>query len=169
MEYMMELFGNMTADRVLIAIAAITFMGGCYKKISNYFGAKAVNDYKQAQEIQKVIDQSRNYPIWRQQSLDIQKELTEQIHALNTKMDGLSRASGEGMACTWRYRILRFDDELRHDLKHSHEHFDQILEDIDSYEKYCRDNPEFPNSKAKKAIENIKEVYDLCADENKFL
>lgn len=67
-----------------------------------------------------------------------------QIHDLSKKMDKLSKSSDEGMAYTWRYRILRFDDEIRHKIRHSKEHFDQILEDIDKYEKYCRENPDFP-------------------------
>lgn len=67
------------------------------------------------------------------------------------------------------YRILRFDDEIRHGEKHSKEHFDQIIEDIDKYEDYCRDHPKFPNNKVVFAIRNIKNVYQKCTDEGTFL
>lgn len=66
-------------------------------------------------------------------------------------------------------RILRFDDEVRHDDKHTKEHFDQILEDITKYERFCKDNPDFENNKASLAIDNIKKVYKKCTDEGTFL
>ncbi len=84
-------------------------------------------------------------------------------------MDKLQKSSDEGMALTWRYRILRFDDEVRHDDKHTKEHFDQILEDITKYEKHCKENPDFENNKASLAIDNIKKVYKKCTDEGTFL
>lgn len=68
-----------------------------------------------------------------------------------------------------RYRILRFDDEIRHDVRHTFEHFNQIIEDIDAYEQYCEAHKEYPNNKAKSAIRNIKEIYEKCRNENTFL
>ena len=41
----------------------------------------------------------------------------------------------ESEATDARYRILRFDDEIRHHVKHTEEHFNQIMDDIDEYEK----------------------------------
>jgi excinuclease UvrABC helicase subunit UvrB len=75
----------------------------------------------------------------------------------------------KGEATNKRYRILRFDDEIRHHTKHTFEHFNQILEDIDEYEKYCNSHPLFMNNKAGSAIKNIKEVYEKCRRENSFL
>lgn len=75
----------------------------------------------------------------------------------------------ENSASTCRYRLIRFDDELRHDVKHTQEHFDQILDDITTYENYCKEHPLYPNSKAVLAIENIKETYSKCRKENSFL
>lgn len=75
----------------------------------------------------------------------------------------------ENSASTCRYRLIRFDDELRHHVKHTQEHFDQILDDITIYERYCKEHPNYPNSKAVLAIENIKETYSKCRKENSFL
>lgn len=75
----------------------------------------------------------------------------------------------ENSASTCRYRLIRFDDELRHDVKHTQEHFDQILDDITTYERYCKEHPNYPNSKAVLAIENIKSTYVKCRKENSFL
>lgn len=81
---------------------------------------------------------------------------------LNEKMDA-------NEAKTARYRILRFDDEIRHKMRHSKEHFDQIIEDVDTYERYCQDHPGFPNGKAVSATDNVKRTYEKCKDENSFL
>lgn len=75
----------------------------------------------------------------------------------------------ENTASTCRYRLIRFDDELRHHVKHTQEHFDQILDDITIYERYCKEHPNYPNSKAVLAIENIKSTYIKCREENSFL
>lgn len=75
----------------------------------------------------------------------------------------------ENTASTCRYRLIRFDDELRHHVKHTEEHFDQILDDITIYERYCKEHPNYPNSKAILAIENIKSTYIKCREENSFL
>ena len=81
---------------------------------------------------------------------------------LNEKMDA-------NEAKTARYRILRFDDEIRHKIRHSKEHFDQIIEDVDTYERYCQDHPRFPNGKAVSATDNVKRTYEKCKAENSFL
>jgi hypothetical protein len=68
-----------------------------------------------------------------------------------------------------RYRILRFDDEIRHKTKHTEEHFNQIIGDIDRYESYCVKHPGYENNKARLAISNIKETYAKCKRDNSFL
>lgn len=86
--------------------------------------------------------------------------------ALNTEvMDKLN----ESEATNRRYRILRFDDEIRHKVKHTEEHFNQIMEDIDDYERYCSGHPNYKNSKAVSAIENTRRTYEKCRRENSFL
>ena len=68
-----------------------------------------------------------------------------------------------------RRRILQFADEIRRGVKHSMEHFNDILDDITFYAKYCDDNPTFKNDKAVRSIQRIEEVYDECMRENDFL
>lgn len=75
----------------------------------------------------------------------------------------------KGKAETARYRIIRFNDEIRHDVRHTEEHFTQIIEDIDTYEKYCDAHRNFPNGKAVHSIANIRKIYDKCCEENTFL
>jgi hypothetical protein len=74
----------------------------------------------------------------------------------------------ENKADTARYRILRFEDEIRHGSKHTEEHFNQILLDIDQYEKYCAKHKDYPNNRAVSSIAKIKKTYEKCKDENLF-
>lgn len=169
MEAFLELFGNVTVGKVVLVICAGVFLWKCYSKVSGYFKEKSIRDYEQNKQIQEVIELSKNYPLWRQQSIDKQASISDKMETMLTKIDRLEKANGEGMAYTWRYRILRFNDEIVQGNRHTKEHFDQILEDIDNYEKFCKNNPEFPNNKAVLAVKNIKDVYDKCVEENSFL
>lgn len=87
---------------------------------------------------------------------DIKKEVQE------IKMD----ASRDG-AIRSRTSILRFQDELYNDIKHSKEYFDQVLDDIETYEQYCRDHPDFQNGRTKAAAKYIREERDRLFKEHK--
>ena len=58
-----------------------------------------------------------------------------------------------------RARILHFNNELLRDIDHTKEEFTEVLAEIDAYELYCREHPEYPNNRAVLAIKNIQEVY----------
>ena len=93
----------------------------------------------------------------------------DQINAVSEKVSNIQTEVNENAAMSSRYRILRFDDEIRHGTLHTKEHYDQIMVDIDIYEAFCKRNPDFRNNLAHKAISNIKRVYDVHNDDNSFL
>ena len=95
----------------------------------------------------------------------VQKELKD----LGEKHNKLERRMDKDDADECRTRILRFADELRRDVKHSEEFFNQILDDISHYKLYCSDHPEYKNDKAVNAIAKIEKVYQKCMDEDSFL
>ena len=99
----------------------------------------------------------------------LNKDILHKLEKVEKDVAEVKREVGEGSAVTSRYRILRFDDEILHDVKHSKEHFDQILLDIDVYEKFCEEHPDFKNNLAVMAIKHIKEIYQKCSRENSFL
>lgn len=68
-----------------------------------------------------------------------------------------------------RNHILHFNDDILHETKHTKEHFDQILRDVDDYEKYCEAHEGYKNNVANLAIENIRGTYNKYIKENKFL
>lgn len=176
MEQFIEVFGDISIGWAVVVIAAGIFLVKCYNVVKNYFSTKAVQEKEKDEKIQQVIKQAEQYPVWHQQSLDIQKTFNGAIKGLEDKLDSVNDAlkelkveNGESKATTYRYRILRFADEIRHGTKHSKEHFDQILEDINEYEIYCGEHKDYKNNKAVLAIENIKRVYQNCANEGTFL
>ena len=65
------------------------------------------------------------------------------VDRLETEVQAMRKADGEQEAINCRYRILRFGDEVKHGTRHSQEHFEQILADIDAYEIYCKDHKDF--------------------------
>jgi len=97
------------------------------------------------------------------------KELVKKVDDLNDKVVQIEDTVNEQNAITCRVRILRFGDEIIHGDKHSKDSFDQVLEDIDTYEAYCLAHPEFKNNKTVITSKKIKDVYADCIDKNSFL
>jgi hypothetical protein len=100
---------------------------------------------------------------------DKQKEVNEKIGLLNTKVDGVNDRIDLEHAENCKSKILRFADEIGQGAKHSQEHFNQILTDIDEYEDYCDSHHDYQNTKTVIATARIKEVYAKGSKNNDFL
>ncbi len=169
MEAFIKLFGNLTIADVVTVSVALVFMYKIYTTIRDQLESRWKREKDRDYKVQEVIEQAEQYPEWRKQSIDIQEKLFNTIERLATDIKGIAHTIEEDKADVCRYRILRFNDEILHDVKHSKEHFDQVLDDITEYEQYCENHPEYENNKAVLAIENIKRIYQKCSDENTFL
>ena len=88
---------------------------------------------------------------------------------LTAKVDFIEAAMLKNDAESRRARILQFGDECRRQVKHSQESYIQVLTDIDAYELYCDDHPEFKNSRTVLTTEYIKNAYNKCVEDNDFL
>ena len=84
------------------------------------------------------------------------KSLSDKIDSVEQQLESHRAEQAEESAQQARYRILRFNDEIIDGKSHTQEHYDDILSDIDKYERYCASNPEFANNKAQMAIGNVK-------------
>lgn len=72
-------------------------------------------------------------------------------------------------ADTHRVLILRFNRELlANNIPHTQEDFIEILHEIDEYERYCKEHPEYENNRAVLAIQNIERVYSEKMEEHDF-
>ncbi len=93
--------------------------------------------------------------IGRAVNADVTRELDEIKRKLEDHVTMDDRRTADGH----RTRILHFNNELLRDIDHTKEEFIEALAEIDAYESFCRDHPEYPNNRAVLAIENIQVVY----------
>jgi len=107
---------------------------------------------------------------------DLKKELKDAIKESNDDIESVKKSLASHIKededdknRQARIRILRFYDEICEGKKHSENHFEDILDDIDAYEAYCVTHPNFKNSRGKTAIDYIKTVYRKVKTENAFL
>lgn len=82
MDYFLEAFGGITVERAAVVIAAVAFLVAGYIKHARYLRNRALADKEKDDRLQEVIDQTRKYPEWHRQSIEIQKKFTELIDEL---------------------------------------------------------------------------------------
>ena len=99
------------------------------------------------------------------------KDITEAIEKLTEKVDALDQKGDERNAINMRVRILRFRDEMLAGQGHTHDSFQQVLNDISEYEKYTAPgaHPEFKNGQTEVTIEHIKANYKERLEKHDFL
>ena len=106
----------------------------------------------------------------------INKEQTDKIDKMQQSVDGIQKKLDEHIADeeenraeNARQRILNFNNEVLRHQAHTRESFDDILSDIDYYEDYCDNHPDYSNNKAILTIEHLKQVYKVRLEHNDFL
>jgi hypothetical protein len=100
---------------------------------------------------------------------DQQHVIVEQLGQLSSRLDQMEADNEEREIKHVRIRLLRFGDECSHEVRHSREHFEQVIEDVDAYESYCREHPDFKNNKATLTIQIIKDTYQRRLVNNDFI
>lgn len=100
---------------------------------------------------------------------DKHDEVLARLDAIDDKMGDIEYQLKANKADDARNRILMFDDEIRRSIQHSEESYNQILESINFYNKFCHENPQYENSKAVNAIANINKVYQQVKFEDRFI
>ena len=96
---------------------------------------------------------------------DVAKELCEIKKKLDDHVTMDDRRTADG----YRTRILHFNNELLRSIDHTEEEFNEVLAEIDAYEEYCEEHPEYPNNRAVLAIENIRSNYKERLQKHDFL
>ena len=97
------------------------------------------------------------------------KKTQNDIAMLQKTLDNHIREDENERARNQRYRILRFYDELCEGRRHSESHFEDILDDIASYESFCASHPTFRNNRGTIAMEEIQDAYKTIKHEGGFL
>lgn len=95
--------------------------------------------------------------------------LKKDIKEVKEDIQGVKDLDAERDAKSARARILQFGDELIHDVRHTKEHFDDVLQDMDDYERYCKAHPDFKNNRTHATTQHILDVYHKCLEDHNFL
>ena len=95
-------------------------------------------------------------------------DVEAKMDRLSEKVDRLEERVEEDQAKQARTHILRFASELYENRTHSQEYFQEILDEIKAYTKYCDDHPRFLNGRTEQACKQIKEVHDHLWGEHRF-
>ena len=101
--------------------------------------------------------------------LDSIDTLDKKVNQLDSYVKQLEQAQLECEAKRARTRILRFGDEVRLNVKHSKDSFDEVLADITFYDTYCSTHPDFKNNRTKSTEKVIVDVYEECLRNDSFL
>lgn len=96
---------------------------------------------------------------------DVMEKLEETRQILDTHI----KTDDARNADMHRSKILRFNNELLRNIPHTKEEFVDALYEIDCYEEYCREHPDYKNNRAVHAIANISRVYDERLAKKDFL
>ena len=82
MDEFIKIFGDITIAEIAAWLVAVLFLWKTYKKVKDYFISRYEVERKRDEDIAKVIAETAKYPLYRKQSLAIQKQLTDQINAI---------------------------------------------------------------------------------------
>lgn len=102
-------------------------------------------------------------------SISNREKTVQRIDDVDSKLDSHIHEEEWANAKQIRVRILRFNDEICRGTAFSENHYEDILEDIDAYEKFCDNHKDYHNGKGHIAINNIKEAYKKHMLEHDFL
>lgn len=97
-------------------------------------------------------------------------DVIAKLNEVQGRLDEHIRIDDERNADAHRVQILRFNRELLQDnIPHTQEDFIEALSEIDFYERYCKEHPEYENNRAVLAIQNIERVYSERLEKHDFL
>ena len=92
----------------------------------------------------------------------------KELRAISVQVARLAEKVDSNVAVLARTHILRFDDELLNGVVHSQEYFRQQMDDIDTYEDFCKAHPDFRNSYTTIASEHIRDTYKKLLEKREF-
>ena len=100
---------------------------------------------------------------------DKEDTILSAINKLSDRVLRIESSLDERDAILARTHILRFKDEIYYNGADSHsmEYYEQTLDDIQTYDRFCAENPRFANGRTKAAAEYIREEYDRLFKEHK--
>lgn len=98
----------------------------------------------------------------------LNKEVIEKIDIVETRLDTHIKSSEEVELKTRRTNILDFSSSIIRGVNYHKEKFDFMIDECDSYEKFCKDN-NIKNGVAEASISEIRRIYQEHLRNDSFL
>lgn len=95
LEEFLKVFGSFTVQDTVILVIAIIFIFSWYKKAKDFMLKKYEEKRKRELDLKEALDATRKYPEYREQSLEIQRQLTGEIQELKDAQKELRDAQKE--------------------------------------------------------------------------
>lgn len=130
--------------------------GGSFVTFIQFLITRYDNKSNQINDIKHAID-------------ELKTEFIADINNVKADIKCIKHTNERERAIDKRVRILRFEDELQEFKSHSKDSFDQVLSDIDDYEKYCAEHPRFKNNQTASTVAHIKAIYNERLEKHDFL
>lgn len=96
-------------------------------------------------------------------------ETLDYVKSIQKTLDEHLQQHDKSQAESNRERILRFADEIYDGKKHSKESYDDIIDIMRDYDKYCEEHKDFLNGRTHAASEIIDSTYKKLFSEHKFV
>lgn len=96
-------------------------------------------------------------------------QIRSAIEGLRKDIQSIDAKGDRREAESRRVRILHFEDELQEGRRHSKDSFDQVMNDVTEYKKYCEKHPEFKNEQTIATVGHITKVYHERLEKHDFL
>lgn len=99
----------------------------------------------------------------------INGDMMDEFKAMRKDLDAMKAEMEETNAKNLRTKIIRFASEIRVHQLHTKDYFDEVMDDITAYERYCDTHKNFKNNITVMSSELITKTYKKCLEENSFL
>ena len=119
MEAFLEVFGKMTIASAVVTVSAVFFLWRLFCTVKDQITERYEKEREKDEKIQTCLNQIEQYPAWRKQSLDMQKQFTEAIESLNEKQGKMAEKLDEIEAINRK----RERNKLRDRLLQSHRYY----------------------------------------------
>lgn len=112
LNYFLDVFGKITLRDVVYFVLAIIFLVLIYLKVAEYLKKKITDDTEKENRINELLELTEQYPKWRKQSIDVQKQLTDSIRTLRDEQLRISKKLDEIQESSRKRELSKIRDRL---------------------------------------------------------
>lgn len=151
----------------LVSAVSVVVLKGLFDYIMQRRKRRDDLEDAETEEARRILEAIRSFKTDIKEEMDF---IRAAIHGTREEVADLAYRQERSEAIQCRVRFMLFADELVHgEPRHSKDHYEQTMEDIKDYMKYCEKHPEFKNDITEASIELIQERFKEHLRKNDFL